>query len=305
MKLSPKRFAALCLAACLLLALPSCRDRGGDSGSAPSSSAARGLIPGSSAPASNEAPSASASSVPSSSAPVTQKITFAEGTTMAKMFMLLGDKGIADRDELFAAAEALDVSGYPLAGSVARGAGRCYPLEGYLFPDTYEFYVGDSPANLLKKMLDNGESRITAAYRSRAAQLGMTMDEIVILASLIQKEAGETSEMATVSSILHNRLAAGMRLQCDATISYVENVIVPFVENGRETYAATYNTYKCAALPAGPICNPGTAAIEAALWPADTDYYYFAMDADGNHYYSKTYEEHAAVCEAHGIGVHA
>lgn len=249
-------------------------------------------------------PSEPSSEEPISSEAETVTITFAEGTTLPKMFMILEEKGVADQDALFETAQYGDFSDISLVSAIPFSAERCYRLEGYLFPDTYEFYIGEKPESILRKMLKNTSTRLTAEYSARAAELGMSMDQAIILASLIQKEAGSVSEMARVSSVLHNRLDAGMRLQCDASITYVEYVIKPFIEGDKDRYNEFYNTYKCSELPAGPIGNPGMAALEAALWPADTNYYFFAMDSAGTHYYSETYEEHVAVCTEHGIGIH-
>ena len=250
--------------------------------------------------------SSAASGGPASSQPLqTVKVTFTEGMTLPKMFGILEGKGVAGEDALFAAAAGGDFSSYSLVNGIEMSSRRCYRLEGYLFPDTYEFYAGESPESVLKKMLDNTQKRISQNYKDRAAALGMSMDDVIILASLIEKEAGAVSEMGKVSSVLHNRLGDGMKLQCDSTITYVEYVIKPFITGDKNRYNSYYNTYKCAALPAGPICNPGKAAIEAALWPETTSYYYFAMDSAGNHYYAETYEEHVANCQKAGIGVHA
>ena len=249
-------------------------------------------------------PGSSSSSV-SSQALQTVKVTFTEGMTLPKMFGILEDKKIAKEDALFTAAASGDFSSYSLVNGIQMSSKRCYRLEGYLFPDTYEFYVGESPESILKKMLDNTQKRIPQSYKDRASAIGMSMDDVIILASLIEKEAGAALEMGKVSSVLHNRLDDGMKLQCDSTITYVEYVIKPFITGDINRYNSYYNTYKCAALPAGPICNPGKAAMEAALWPETTSYYYFAMDSAGNHYYAETYEEHVANCQKAGIGVHA
>ena len=257
----------------------------------------------SSASAGSSAPDPPVSAV--SSSLQAAQITFPEGTTLAKMCMLLDEAGIADLDALLKAAETMDLAAYPLAEAIPMSADRCYRLEGYLFPDTYEFYLGEPPESILGKMLETTQARIPQEYADRAEELGMSMDDAIILASLIQKEAGPESEMPHVSSVLHNRLEAGMQLQLNATITYVEYVILPFYPDTRDRYAPVYNTYKCAALPAGPICNPGLPALQAALWPENTEDFYFAMDDEGNHYYSQTYEQHVAICREHGIGVHA
>lgn len=230
------------------------------------------------------------------------KITFPEGTTVARISDLLSSKGVADSESFFQAVASMDVSAYPLAAAVTASSQRCFRLEGYLFPDTYEFYVGEGAESALKRMLSNTEKRITQTYRNRAAELGITMDEAITLASIIQKEAS-TTQTGTVSSVLHNRLNTSMKLQCDVTIKYVEGAIKPYISGDINRYNAYYNTYKCAALPAGAICNPGLAALKAALWPEETSYLYFAFDTAGNYYYSETYEEHIQKCQEAGIAI--
>lgn len=238
-----------------------------------------------------------------SSAPPLQtvRITFPEGTTLAKAFMMLDEKGVAKQDALFQTAKNYDFSSYSVVSEINPSSNRCFLLEGYLFPNTYEFYIGEKPESVIAKFLKVTDKKITQQYKNRAAELGFTMDEIITLASIIQKEGNSKSEFAKISSVFHNRLKQGMRLQADATIKYVEGAIKPFIDGDKNRYNSYYNTYKCKALPAGPICNPGIAAIEAALYPENTNYLYFVNDTAGNYYYAVTYEEHLANCKAAGV----
>lgn len=136
---------------------------------------------------------------------------------------------------------------------------------------------------------------------AQADKLGYTMDEIIAIASIIQKEADIIGEMNKVSSVIHNRLNASYnRLECDVTIHYLEKYVKPYLTEDKDKYNELYNTYKCYGLPAGPICNPGIAAIKAALYPEDTDYMFFVTDSDMNYYYAATYEEHLANCKKCG-----
>lgn len=234
------------------------------------------------------------STVQASSTPEAQtvRITFAEGVTVARIIDTLVEKKVTEQKAMFDALESADLSAYPLVNAITMGNGRCFRLEGYLFPDTYEFYVGESPASILKKMLDNTEKKLTQEFRNRASELGRSMDEILTIASIVQKETGQAAQMPEIASIIYNRLEQGMRLQCDVTITYVEGAIKPYIDGDVNRYNSYYNTYKCAALPAGPICNPGMTAIKAALWPDSTKYLFFAYDTSGNYYYASTYEEH-------------
>ena len=123
------------------------------------------------------------------------------------------------------------------------------------------------------------------------------MDEILTIASIIQEEAGRPDQDYKVSSVLHNRLNTGTKIECDVTITYLEDYCAPFLEDGlTDSNRENYNTYKCVALPAGPICNPGYSAIQAALYPEQTNYFFFVTDKDWNYYYAATWSEHVANC---------
>ena len=188
---------------------------------------------------------------------------------------------------------------------------RFYALEGYLFPDTYEFYViddlKDNPnfdtteyaKQAAEKMYANFESKITRDMYSRADELGMTFDQVITLASIIQKEGTNADNMENISSVFHNRLANHYEfphLQSDTTEYYIRDCIRPNIPaDSEELYADiinAYDTYVCDGLPAGPICSPGLEAINAALYPAETDYYYFLSSSDGVFYYANTAEKH-------------
>lgn len=188
---------------------------------------------------------------------------------------------------------------------------RFYALEGYLFPDTYEFYViddlPDKPSmdtsqyakQAAEKMYSNFQNKITKKMYARAKELGMTFDEVVTLASIIQKEGTNEENMANISSVFHNRLENMYEyphLQSDTTDNYIEDVIRPNIPSSSlalyENVITAYDTYTCEGLPAGPICSPGLEAINAALYPAETDYYYFLSSSDGVFYYASTVEKH-------------
>lgn len=169
---------------------------------------------------------------------------------------------------------------------------RCFKMEGYLYPDTYDFYMDDDPGDVLRKILNN-----------YAAKSGMPSDQTLILASLIEREVRSDSHMAMVSSVFHNRLNQGMKLQSDTTREYVNQYITgnPLVAN-QGKYAGLYNTYKCAALPAGPICNPSKRAIEAAQNYPPSEYMYFFFGQDNDNHYSKTLEEHEKQIAQYAVG---
>ncbi len=165
-------------------------------------------------------------------------------------------------------------------------------LEGFLFPDTYFAFDSIPPHKVIDMMISRFFDVFDSSMISRAESLGFTLNEVVTLASLIQCEVMVISEMPIISSIYHNRLKLGRRLESCPTILY----ILPEKKN-RVVYEdlsidSPYNTYEHAGLPPGAICNPGLDAINAALYPADTDFLYFVSKGDGTHIFSKTHEEH-------------
>lgn len=231
----------------------------------------------------------------------TVRVTIPEGFSLAQIGERLEENGVCTKADLLETANSYDFSYYPLVAAIPDDANRCFKLEGYLFPNTYDFYVDMKPQDALGKMLRGMESAITDEDQARAEELGYSMDQIIILASVIEREAGNKDEVKNVSSVFHNRLKAGQKLQADATITYVENYLKPNISGDINRYNSFYNTYKCSALPSGPIANPGRRAINAALYPADTNYYYFVNDANANYYYAETFEEHQANIEKAGL----
>lgn len=165
-------------------------------------------------------------------------------------------------------------------------------LEGFLFPDTYQFSKIDGEDRILETMARRFQSKFTEEYRKKAEAMGFSTLELVTFASIIEKETGVPQERRLISAVFHNRLKKKMRLQSDPTTIYG---IKDF--NGNLTKAdlqtlTPYNTYKIKALPIGPIANPGWEAILAALDPAKEDYLYFVANGQGTHLFSKTYAEH-------------
>lgn len=217
----------------------------------------------------------------------TVKVTIPEGYSVTQTFDLLVKKGVcASIDALYEAMANYDFTKYPLVSEIPQNENRCFKLEGYLFPDTYEFYRLSKGENVIGKFLSNTEVRITEEDREKAETMGYSVDEILTIASLIEKETGDHDLMPTIASVIYNRLNIGMKIQFDSSIFYVERYIKPYISGDKDRYNSYYNTYKCRALPAGPICNPGKAAIKAALNPQDTDYYYFYSDSEGEYHFS-------------------
>ncbi len=192
----------------------------------------------------------------------------------------------------------------------AKNNGRYYKLEGYLYPDTYTFYENEDPSLTVSRMLSNFAAKNVntlstaegydekVSVEERAEDTGFTFDQIMTVASLIQAEAANTKDMYNISSILFNRLNSGnasdfASLGLDSTIYYPyrDKDSVPKSEGGKK-FKSKYDTYKLKGLPPGPICNPSSDAIEAAINPNNTDYYFFCHDSNGEAYYASTYEEH-------------
>jgi len=188
-------------------------------------------------------------------------------------------------------------SEYPFLQSIEDKDKRYHYLEGYLYPDTYDFYVGENPANVIRKFLDNFKEKWTDEMQARANELNMSMDEVLTLASIIQKEAYGADQMPDVSSVIHNRLnysALYPTLKCDCTYYYVENYIKKYTTDRSLVSAlnSRYNTNDCIGLPIGAICNPGGDAINAALNPTDTNYYFFAHDDNNKIYLAENESGH-------------
>ncbi len=224
----------------------------------------------------------------------TIRVTIPEGYSIPQIFDLLVKKGVcASTDFLYSAMDGEPATEF--AEEIPFNENRCFKLEGYLFPDTYEFYRLSKGTDVINRILKNTESRITPEDRAKAESLGYTVDEILTIASLIEKEAPDADTMSKVSSVIHNRLNIKMKLQLDATDFYLQRYIRPNITGDTERFNIYYDTYQCSALPAGPVCSPGKAAIKAALNPADTDYLYFYSDAQKNYYFTVTYEEIKAI----------
>ena len=167
-------------------------------------------------------------------------------------------------------------------------------LEGYLFPDTYVFAYGTSPRAAVREMVQRFEQVWDPRWDERLQQLAMSRNDIVALASIIEKEARLPEERPVISAVYHNRLKAQMPLQADPTIQYALGE-----HHDRVTYhdlevESPYNTYRHPGLPPGPIASPGRASMEAALYPASVPYLYFVADTDGHHEFRTTFQEHKA-----------
>lgn len=232
----------------------------------------------------------------------TLTLTFPEGYTVADIVKKLVDNEVCtDKAALLSVIQTAEFSDYPLVANRAPNESMPYRLEGYLFPDTYNFYYGQSPSSTIEVFLKNTEAKITDEYRARAQELGFTMDEIIIIASIVQAEAGNTKQMATIAGIIENRLKDTVNfptLGCNSTSDYITNKVKPSLTQSSshtaEYYLQYYSTNRGSmveGLPEGPICNPGEDAIKAALWPEKTNDYFFFHDNKREMYTAKTNSE--------------
>jgi len=211
-------------------------------------------------------------------------VTIPEGLTVREIATLLENMGIASKEKFLAAAA--DPNLLAALGLQDKG------IEGYLFPSTYHFVPATSERDMILAMAEQFRKISLPLLLRGGSDHQLTPHEILTLASIIEKETGVESERPLVSAVFHNRLKRQMALQSDPTVIYgIKNF------NGNLTRkdlneATPYNTYRIAALPPGPICNPGLSSIRAALQPADVSYLYFVSKNDGTHLFSDTIEAH-------------
>lgn len=235
----------------------------------------------------------------------TVRITIPEGYTVDEIITLFTENGIGTREKFIDVINNYDFDFEfvkALEGNISDG--RTYRLEGYLYPDTYDFYKSSSEVTVIYKLLNRFNTIFSEDFYVKAEELGYSVDEIMILASMIEKEARYAGDYETVSSVFHNRLnnpSNFPRLESDATIMYA----IQIRDGERKSkltsedlkYDTPYNSYMYNGLTPGPIANPGYEAITCALYPAKTKYYYFVSDNYGNTYFSQTLAQHNAAKE--------
>ena len=222
----------------------------------------------------------------------TVRVMLPEGATCAQIFALLEKNEVCTAEKLGESAANTHFDYWFLKDIPYGETNR---LEGFLFPDTYEFYQGMQASSAINKFLENFHNRITAEMLEKADERGMSMQEVVTVASMIEKEAANDDERAMIAAVIYNRIAAGMPLQIDSTIMYVlpEHKDVLTVEDTK--IDSPYNTYQNTGLPPTPIANPGLASIKATLSPASTKALYYALDSEsGTHKFFTSYGEFQA-----------
>ncbi|HKL01813.1 MAG TPA: endolytic transglycosylase MltG [Desulfotignum sp.] len=212
------------------------------------------------------------------------RLTIPEGLNMEETASLVAAAGLCDaktfldlcRDQAFITALSVP----------------SHTLEGFLFPDTYFFPKSPPCRQVIKKMVDTFFTVFTPRWQERAQTMGFTLQETVTLASMIEKETGDASERPLIASVFHNRLEKKMRLESDPTVIYGDPEFDGRIRTRHLRRKTDYNTYQMHGLPKGPIASPGAKALEAALFPAQSDYLFFVSKNDTTHYFSKTLAEH-------------
>lgn len=212
------------------------------------------------------------------------RLTVPEGLNLFETAALAEKAGFGNRDTFILAAESPEFT---------RSLGiSANTLEGYLFPETYYFPKSADEKDVIRQMVRRFREVYTDDWKERTRKMGFTVHEIVTLASIIEKETGEASERPVISSVFHNRLEKGMRLESDPTVIYgIEDFDGNITREDLRT-STPYNTYRISGLPPGPIANPGRMSLKAALYPADTEYLFFVSKKDSTHKFSKTIKEH-------------
>lgn len=234
-------------------------------------------------------------------------VTFPEGMNVYDAGKLLEENDVCDaRSFVYYFNGGFQLDGYNFANYLpTESTLKFLKLEGYLFPDTYEFYKDEDTEIVCRKIFNNFENKITDEYYSRMSEINMSLDEVITLASIVQKESGNVSDMKNIARVFINRLNnpdTFPMLQSDPTRIYAEEVIHVNSDIVNVNMETAYNTYESAGLPPGAICNPGIDAIEAVLYPADSNYFYFCADVEtGTTYFAETLEQHNANLELVGI----
>lgn len=212
------------------------------------------------------------------------KITIPEGFNLSQIAVIMDDAGLVDQNKIMRTASDSTI--------IKKMGLSSTSLEGYLFPDTYHFPRGMTTEKILATMVNRFREIYTEQWQQRAEQIGMNTHQVVTLASIIEKETGAAFERPLIASVFHNRLTKGMRLSSDPTVIYGLSEFDGNLTRKHLKTPTPYNTYMRKGLPPGPIANPGVGSLEAALYPAETDYLYFVSKKDGTHQFSTNLKAH-------------
>lgn len=216
--------------------------------------------------------------------------TIPEGYTIEKTAQKLSDDGVVDYANFMQLVQNGDFSEFSFLKGAQKGKNH---LEGFLFPNTYSIDADANEEQIITAMLSQFDTVFTDEYKARAKELGYSEYEIIIIASLIEREAQVDEDRGKVASVIYNRLDEGMKLQFCSTVQYVLGSDAVILSNSDIEVDSPYNTYKNKGLPPGPICSPGEASIKAALYPDESDYLYFVVSdkLDGSNNFSSNEEQ--------------
>jgi len=217
------------------------------------------------------------------------RITIPEGFTVVQIVNTLVNNGLGTEDEYYNIMSEFSAKNYDFLEGAPKGKNR---LEGFLFPDTYFFDKKSKPEDVINRFLQRFAKEITPDTKARLKAVNLSVYDWVLKASLVEREAKKQEERPVIAGVFDNRLRINMPLQSCATVLYVLGEVKTVLSIEDTKIDSPYNTYKYSGLPPGPIANPGDASLQAALYPAKTDYLYFVAKNDGTHAFSVTYSEH-------------
>jgi UPF0755 protein len=231
-------------------------------------------------------------------------VTLREGLRVEEIAEVLEERGVVSANDFLAAANAISSTGTSVDADLLSSRPTSSTLEGYLYPATYSFSRSVDATQVVLMLIEALSTRLTPAMRAEAQAQGLSVHEVLILASIVEREAVLPEERALIASVYINRIAQGMPLQADPTVQYALTQRPGSVQEfgywkralslDDLQYASTYNTYVQAGLPPGPIANPGIESILAVIRPAQTNFLFFVATGDGGHVFAETFEEHLA-----------
>jgi UPF0755 protein len=220
---------------------------------------------------------------------IVHRVTFPEGCTVSDVARILAQSGLTSEEEILRLIKNKDY--------ITSLGLQVSDLEGYLFPETYFFEKQSDEPAILRTMVHQFMRRFPDSWQERASEIGLTVHEVIILASLVEKEAKIDSERPLIAAVFHNRLKQNMPLQSDPTAVYdLPDFSGPITRTHLER-ESPYNTYRHSGLPIGPICNPGVKSLKAVLYPEDVPFLYFVSNNDGTHQFSTNLSDHRQAVE--------
>ncbi len=242
-------------------------------------------------------------------------VTIPEGLTVEQVAAIMEENSVCEAENFIKSAKEVEFTQKFLSNVDTKNKNRIYSVEGYLYPDTYNFYLSEGSVNAINRLLNEYDKHWTSEYAEKAKEIGMSMDQVVILASIVEREASKSEDRYNVASVFINRLnnskGTGGKLQSDATRWYPYATKKELLASDKLTQAekddwinnntGVCDTYRIKGLPPGPICTPSLNSIEAVLYHENTGYYYFCSDAKGKFYFAKTLNEHNANLKKAGL----